>query len=288
MNSLFLSACLVLGADVAPNVELLWPQGAPGAKGDKAEDKPSLTVFLPPASVANGTAVIVCPGGGYQHLASSYEGNEPAEWLQKRGVAAFVLRYRLSPRYRHPTPMLDVQRAMRLVRSRAKEWAIDPQRIGVWGFSAGGHLAATASTHFDAGNPGAPDPIDRVGCRPDFSILCYPVITFEPPLAHMGSRNALLGPEADPMLVESLCNERQVTARTPAAFLFHTDTDVGVLAENSVLYYLALKKAGIAAEMHIYGKGKHGVGLAANDPVLSSWPARLEDWMRGRGLLPKQ
>jgi acetyl esterase/lipase len=270
-----------------PKVELLWPKGAPGAVGTEDADRPTLTVYLPPPERANGTAVIVCPGGGYGHLAVGHEGKEPAEWLNRLGVAAFVLQYRLAPRYRHPAPLQDAQRAVRTVRARAREWHVDPNRIGIWGFSAGGHLASTAGTHFDAGRADDPDPIQRVSSRPDFLILCYPVITFTDPVMHKGSRNNLLGKEPDPKLIEELSNEKQVTAKTPPTFLFHTHEDSGVPPENSVLFYLALRRAGVPAELHIYEKGKHGVGLAPNDPVLSSWPDRLAAWLKGRGLLGK-
>ncbi len=268
-----------------PKVELLWPDGAPGAVGTEAADKPSLTVYLPPTDKATGTAVVVCPGGGYAVLAVDHEGKQIAEWLNDRGVAAFVFRYRIAPRYRHPAPLQDAQRAIRTVRTRAKEWGVDPSRIGIWGFSAGGHLASTAGTHFDAGNSEAKDPVERASSRPDFMILAYPVITFEPPHGHGGSRNNLLGKEPDPKLVESLCNHKQVTAQTPPTFLFHTNEDAGVVPENSILFYLALRQAKVPAELHIYEKGKHGVGLAVKDPVLSSWGDRLADWMKGRGLL---
>jgi acetyl esterase/lipase len=294
MNLALLGVALLFPADVpadkvevpADRVELLWSGGAPGAVGDEEADKPSLTVFLPPADKAVGTAVIVCPGGGYQHLAATYEGKEPAQWLNQRGIAAFVLRYRLAPRYRHPAPMHDIQRAIRTVRARAKEWGVDPHKIGVWGFSAGGHLAATAATHFDDGAPAAADKIDRVSCRPDFAILSYPVITFLPPFGHRGSRDNLLGKDADEKLIDSLCNEKQVTADTPPTFLFHTNSDAGVTAENSVLFYLALRKAKVPAELHIYEKGKHGVGLAPKDAILATWTARLDDWFKVRGLVP--
>jgi acetyl esterase/lipase len=199
-----------------------------------------------------------------------------------------VLRYRIAPRYRHPAPLQDVQRALRLVRTRAAEWNVDPHRVGVWGFSAGGHLASTAATHFDDGKADADDPVDRAGCRPDFAILSYPVITLEPPYAHGGSRQNLLGKSPDAKLVESLCNERQVTARTPPTFLFHTSEDTAVPPENSVLFYLALRKAGVPAELHVYEKGRHGVGLAPADPVLSSWPNLLAAWLDSRGLLKKK
>jgi enterochelin esterase family protein len=268
-----------------PKNVLLWPHGAPGAVGDTPADQPAITVYTPPPGKANGAAVVICPGGGYGFLASEHEGRQPARWLNERGVTAFVLRYRIAPRYHHPAPMEDVQRALRTVRARAAEWHVDPQRIGVWGFSAGGHLASTAGTHFDSGKADAEDPIDRASCRPDFLILCYPVISMTPPYTHMGSRVNLLGKEADPKLVEQFSNETQVTSQTPPSFLFHTDEDRAVPPENSVLFFLALKKAGVPAELHIYEKGRHGVGLAPRDPILSSWPDRLAAWLNTRGLL---
>lgn len=276
---------LVGSLAVEPTVIPLWPDKAPGAVGEKPEDRPTLAVYLPPKEKATGTAVIVCPGGGYGFLAVGHEGEEVARWLNERGVAAFVLRYRIAPRYRHPAPLQDVQRAIRLVRSRAEQWQVNPQRIGVWGFSAGGHLAATAATHFDHGNPDSPDPVERVSCRPDFCILAYPVISFTEPFTHKGSRNNLLGPNPDPKLLEDLSNEKRVTPQTPPTFLFHTNEDKGVPPENSVVYYLALRRAGVPAELHIYEKGPHGVGLAQKDPVLRTWPDRLADWLRIHGLL---
>ncbi len=291
MNAtLILSAVLALaqtGSPGAQKVELLYPGGAPGALGDTPADKPTLSLYLPPTGKGNGTAVVICPGGGYGHLADGHEGKDPAEFLNKLGVAAFVVRYRLGPRYRHPIPLQDAQQAIRSVRSRAKEFGLDPKRIGIWGFSAGGHLASTVATHFDDGKPDATDPVARESSRPDFAILCYPVITLEPPYAHLGSRNNLLGKDADAKLVESLCNERRVTPQTPPTFLFHTSEDTAVPPENSVLFYLALRKAKVPAELHIYEKGRHGVGLAATDAVLSSWPDRLAAWLKIRGLLTK-
>ncbi|HJT78655.1 MAG TPA: alpha/beta hydrolase [Gemmataceae bacterium] len=263
----------------------LW-EHAPGARGDGPADRPTLTVFLPPADKTTGTAVVVCPGGGYGGLEVHREGNRPAEWLNQLGVAAFVLRYRLAP-YRHPVPLQDAQRALRTVRARAAEWHLAPHRIGIWGFSAGGHLASTAATHFDDGKPDAADPVERVSCRPDFAILAYPVITMKAGTTHMGSRNNLLGKDADPKLVEELSNELHVTARTPPTFLFHTDTDTVVPPQNSVLFYLALHRAGVPAEIHIFDHGPHGVDLARNDPALSKWPDLLRGWLEGRGLLKK-
>ena len=277
-------------ADVAKPVvkrerALLWPDGAPGAKGTADHDKPSITVYLPPKSKANGCAVVVCPGGGYGHLAVGHEGKDLGEWYNSFGVAAFVLRYRISPHYKHPAPMLDAQRAIRTVRSHAKKWGVDPSRIGIMGFSAGGHLASTAGTHFDSGNEKATDPIDQVSCRPDFLVLCYPVVSFTTKYTHKGSRRNLLGNMPDAKLVELLSNEKQVTKKTPPTFLFHTSADRGVPAENSILFYLALRKVGVSAEMHIYEKGRHGVGLAKGDPILSTWSGRLKDWFTSRGLL---
>ncbi len=267
-----------------PKPELLWPDGAPGALGTEDIDKPTLTAYLVPAGRGTGTAVVVCPGGGYQHLAMDHEGEQVARWLNSLGVAAFVLKYRLGPKYHHPVELGDAQRAIRTVRARAAELRIAPDRVGIMGFSAGGHLASTAGTHFDAGKDSSADPIERMSSRPDFLILGYPVISFGT-YAHKGSLHMLLGDNPDPKLVENLSNELQVTAQTPPTFLFHTTEDRTVPVENSILFYMALRKAGVPAEMHIYEKGPHGVGLAPTDEALSTWPGRLADWMRGRGLL---
>lgn len=256
----------------------------PHSMGSEAKDEAFLWLYPAPAEKAVGAAVVVCPGGGYGGLATAHEGRQIAEFYNRHGVSAYVLKYRLSP-YRHPVPMLDVQRAIRLVRSKAAEWKHDPAKVGVMGFSAGGHLASTAATHFDAGKPGAADPVDRVSCRPDFAILCYPVISFTTDYVHAGSRRNLLGENPDPELVKSLSNELQVTAETPPTFLFHTGDDTGVPPENSVLFYMALRKAKVPAEMHIYEPGKHGVGLAASDATLSNWPDRLIAWLKTRHVI---
>jgi len=259
----------------------LWAAGAPGAIGTEDRDVPTLTPWI--AKNPNGKAVVVCPGGGYGALAVDHEGKQIAQWLNSQGISAFVLKYRLGPRYRHPVMIGDAQRALRIVRARAAEWHVNPGKIGVMGFSAGGHLAATVATHFYAGNPSAADAIDRAGSRPDFAILCYPDITFtEEAYVHKGSRRNLLGDLPDSALVQNLSNERAVTKETPPTFLFHTDADTGVPPENSVLFYLALRKHGVPAELHIYEKGPHGVGLGWSDVALSSWPARLADWLRNR------
>lgn len=261
----------------------LWPDGAPLAAGDEEKDRPTITVYLPEKNT-NGCAVVVCPGGGYGHLAVGHEGREIGEWFNSFGVTAFVLRYRIAP-YRHPAALLDVQRAVRTVRTRAKEWKVDPGRVGVIGFSAGGHLASTAATHFDKGDPDAKDVVDRASSRPDFAILGYPVISFTTEYTHKGSRRNLLGDAPDPKVVKSLSNESQVTKETPPTFLMHTTEDKAVPAENSVLFYLALREAGVPAELHIFEKGRHGVGLGKGLPGVSAWPDRCEAWMKARGVL---
>jgi acetyl esterase/lipase len=269
-----------------PKPTLLWSRGAPGAVGTETKDQPSIAVYPAPTSdKASGTAVIIFPGGGYSNLAMDHEGSQVARWFNAQGVTAFVLRYRHAPFYRHPIPIGDAQRAIRTVRSKAEGYHISPDRIGIMGFSAGGHLAATASTRFDPGNPRASDPIDRASSRPDFAILAYPVISFVAPFSHNGSAEALLGKDADPRLLDELSAEKRVTARTPPTFLFHTGDDAGVPVENSIAYYQALRAYKVTAEMHIYQKGKHGVGLAPDDPALSSWPGRLSDWLKARGML---
>ena len=283
--------CQPLGrtAQAEPKTELLWPHGAPGAKGDRPQDKPTLTISLPDTDKANGAAVIVCPGGGYGALAVDHEGRQIAEWFNARGVAAFILEYRHHGRgYQHPAPLDDAQRAIRTVRARAAEWKVNPARIGIMGFSAGGHLASTAGTHFDHGNPSAEDPIAKASCRPDFLILCYAVIAFDEPYTHGGSQRNLLGKNPPAELVRSLSNEKQVTKETPPTFLFHTDEDAGVPSENSIYFYLALRKAGVPAELHIFRPGQHGLGLAPHTPGTSEWPTCLEGWLKSQGWLRKK
>jgi acetyl esterase/lipase len=262
---------------------LLWPGAAPGAKGTEDVDKPSLTIYLPTGVNATKTGVVVAPGGGYVHLATEKEGTSVALWLNAHGVAAFVLKYRLGPTYHNPIELEDAQRAIRMVRAHAAEYGIAEDHIGMCGFSAGGHLTATAGTHFDAGNPNATDPIDRQGSRPDFQILGYPVITMEALYAHRGSRENLLGENPSPEEVRSMSDELQVTKDTPPTFLFATTDDGTVPVMNSVMFYSALVKAGVPAEMHLFQHGSHGAGLAATNPELSIWPDLLMKWMRERG-----
>jgi acetyl esterase/lipase len=272
----------------------LWPGGAPGALGtDPDRDVPRLTVWLPKSETATGAAVVVCPGGGYGGLALDHEGKQVAEWLNSLGVAAFVLRYRLGPQYHHPAMLQDAGRAIRTVRARAQTCKLDPKRIAILGFSAGGHLASTAGTHFDPGKADAEDPVERVSSRPDRMILVYPVIELEPPYGHSGSRRNLLGENPPPDLVRSLCNETQVTKDTPPTFLAHTDEDTGVPPENSLLFAMALRKAKVPVELHLFEKGPHGLGLGkgprpvANGPdfAFQEWPRLCALWLKGQGFL---
>jgi len=217
----------------------LWSGAAPGALGTDDSDVPTITVFLP-RTMRDGTpAVVVCPGGGYQNLASNHEGRQVANYLNSLGIAAFVLKYRLGPRYHHPVELGDAQRAIRTLRSHASEWRLDASRIGIMGFSAGGHLAMTASTWSDAGAPQAADAIDRVSSRPDFAVLGYPVISMTADYAHKGSVANLLGKSPDPKLLHDLSNDTQVTSKTPPTFIFQTSEDTGVPAENCISFYLA-------------------------------------------------
>ncbi|MHC4645642.1 MAG: alpha/beta hydrolase [Planctomycetota bacterium] len=270
----------------SPKAELLWSDSAPYSKGNEERDKPTLTVYLPPPEKNTGAAVVICPGGGYGGLAIHHEGHQVAEWLNSFGVVGLVLKYRTrGDGYGHPVPLTDAQRAIRMARSRARQWNIDPNRIGILGFSAGGHLASTAGTHFDAGRPDANDPVDRVSCRPDFMILIYPVISFTEPFAHKGSRRNLLGDDPDARLFEYLSNEKQVTGQTPPTFLVHTTDDKSVPVENSISFYFALKKNKVPVEMHIYQRGRHGFGLGIPGNTTSDWPRQCAQWMRQMGLL---
>jgi acetyl esterase/lipase len=269
----------VAAASNSPAPMLLWPHGAPGALGDAEEDKPSLTVYLPAANPAK-TAVLIAPGGGYYHLSTV---QDVALWLNARGVAAFVLKYRLGMKYHNPVELQDAQRAIRLVRAHAAEYGVASDHIGMWGFSAGGHLAATAGTKFDAGSASAADAIERESCRPDFLVLAYPVITMEAPYVHAASKRYLLGEAPTQAELDAMSAELHVTAQTPPTFLYVTTDDQSVPVMNSVMFYSALVKAGVPAEMHIFQHGAHGSGLGVGNPQLSVWPDLLIKWMRERG-----
>ncbi len=278
---------VAIAQEKSPAPVPLWPNGAPGALGDASPgDQPRITAFPAPKTTGREThtAVLILPGGAYAGLATDHEGVQVAKWLNNLGVSAFMLEYRLGPRYHHPVEMNDAKRGLRWVRSHAAEYGYDPNRVGIWGFSAGGHLASTVGTHFDTGDPAAGDPIDRLSSRPDFMILTYPVIEPAGP-ASVYSFEMLLGRNADPALVDELSNDHHVTAQTPPTFLIAADDDTAVLPENSVKFYLELRKAGVPAELHLYLHGGHGFGLAPLDPVLSSWTGRLADWLRLNGWL---
>lgn len=265
-------------ADAQTNPIVLWENGAPGAVGKEPADIPTLTPFLAPKEKATGAAIIVCPGGGYSRLSDVKEGSAVAEWLNSLGISAFALKYRLGMRYHQPAQLQDAARALRIVRARAKEWNLDEKRIGILGFSAGGHLASTLGTHFDAGKPDSTDPIERVSSRPDLMVLIYPVITMRE-LTHAGSKKNLLGENPTPELVQKYSNELQVTKDTPPAFLVHTTTDTAVPFENSLMFVSALRKANVPVEFHLYEQGPHGFGLAPTNPILASWAQRCADWL---------
>jgi len=264
-------------------VMLLWPGGAPGAVGDADDDKPTLTAYLPAGPNPTKTGVIVAPGGSYQHLSMVKEGSDVAHWLNAHGVAAFVLKYRLGMKYHNPVELGDAQRAIRMVRAQAAEYGLASDHIGIWGFSAGGHLAASAGTMFDAGKAGAADAIEQQSSRPDFLILAYPVITMEDPYVHKGSRQYLLGNGPTQADMDAMSAELRVTPQTPPTFLFATTDDGTVPVLNSVMFYSALVKAKVPVEMHLFQHGAHGAGLAPANPMLSVWPDLLIKWMRERG-----
>ena len=268
----------------------LWNGPAPFSHGMTADDIPTLTIYLPKDSAAPTSAIVICPGGGYQGLAIDHEGYSIGRYFRDKGVAAFVLTYRLPAKgYRHPVPLLDVQRAVRLVRSRAKEWNLNPAKVGVMGFSAGGHLSSTLVTHFDAGNSQAADPVDQQSCRPDFAVLVYPVISLEDDITHIGSRDNLLGPNPDPALIKNLSNHKQVTAQSPPTVLVHSADDDGVPIEHSRLMYDALQKAGIPSVFHDYPKGGHGFGHGPNEynnNEPEGWLDKVYDWLKVANFVP--
>jgi acetyl esterase/lipase len=281
-------ACTVSFAQMPPppqQILVLWPDGAPGALGKEPKDTPTLTVYFPDAATATGAGMVICPGGGYAMLAS-HEGEGYAHWLNQQGIAAFVLKYRLgSSGYRHPRMLEDAARAMRMVRFHAGEWKLDPDRIGIIGSSAGGHLASTLLTHYDAGQSDAADPIDRLSCRPSLGVLCYAVITMGD-ATHHGSRDNLLGPNPSPELIQELSNELHVNKDTPPCFIFHTYDDQAVPVENCLDFAAALRRAGVPFEVHIYQHGAHGMGLGTNSATqthMHEWTQECQRGLREQG-----
>ena len=307
---LSIAALIAVGALSAsaadPELMLIYPPDHPAnAEGPpptedtpewttRVATRPAILPFLTTAAETDGAAekpravCIVCPGGGYGGLAVEKEGVEPAKWLNERGVAALVLRYRCGGgANQQPVPLEDAQRAIRLVRSKAKEWSVDPNRLGVWGFSAGGHLAASTGVFGDDGDPHAADPVAAQASRPDFLILAYPVISMEMGTTHGGSRANLLGPEPADALVAKWSTDRHVDAKTPPAFLVHASDDKGVFPENSLRFYRALVIHGVPAEMHIFESGGHGFGMLRGERPCDQWPRELEPWLRGRGIIDR-
>jgi len=300
MKTLFITlfSMIMISATMAQNQVLpLWEGDPPNYKDTGEEtivetndimvvsnvQKPEIAVYLPAKRNATGKAVLICPGGGYHVLAYDWEGIDMASWLNSKGIAAIVLTYRLpiasSNIIPHKSPLMDAQRALRTVRVNAEKWNVDPAKIGVMGFSAGGHLASTLSTHFDAGDPASQDPVEQVSCRPDFSILMYPVISFSDEITHKGSKQALLGDDPDPELVKYFSNELQVNEDTPPAILIHSADDEVVPVENSIAYFSAIKEYSKQSELHIYPYGGHGYSLAIGKGHLSTWPDRVIDWI---------
>lgn len=281
----------------------LWPEGkVPNSKQSDIAEKsdtdaqgilrisgvtvPTITAYPAPKDKATGAAVMICPGGGYGILAASHEGSDFAKWFNERGISAFVLKYRLpnekAMTHQHEVPLMDAMQGMKLIRQNAEKWNIDTDKIGVMGFSAGGHLAATLSTHHNMGAKASAEG------KPNFSILIYPVISFLPAISHGGSRDNLLGPEKSEELIRYYSNELQVSEQTPPAFLVHAMDDTGVPVENSIEYYLALKKKKIPAEMHLYPKGGHGYGMRTEGKgSLANWPEAMEGWLYSAGYMKK-
>lgn len=269
-----------------PQTVRLWEGDAPGALGSSENDIPTAIVYLPDEQTAPTGAIVICPGGGYGHLAIDHEGHQIAEWANEMGLAGVIVSYRHRNRgYGHPAPMLDAQRAIHLTRHRAQEWNLDPDKIGLMGFSAGGHLTTTVLTHFDDGDAQADDPIDRQSCRPDFGIVCYGVIALGEDFTHGGSQKNLLGESPRQEDVRLLSNEKQVTSQTPPCFVWHTAEDKVVPAEHSLRFYSALVTHQIPSELHIFPHGRHGIGLGADTPGASQWPALCQAWLTRQGIL---
>jgi len=280
----------------AQKVIKLWPNGAPGnnecpqpeetfnGKMVRFVSEPTLTIYLPDKEKNTGAAIVICPGGGYAIEAMDHEGYQYAEYLQSRGIAGIVLKYRL-PYGHHEIPLVDTQYALRTIRYNAREWGIDPVKIGISGFSAGGHLASTSATHFDNGKANSGDPVEKMTSRPDFAVLIYPVITFNEQWGHMGSRENLIGKNHDLKLIRYYSNELQVTTETPPTFLLLADDDKGVSPRNSIEYYSALKEKGVSAELHIFREGGHGFGMNKTGKPHDQWPDMLISWMKAQKII---
>ncbi len=293
--SLFSLLLFLMTQAMAQDFQLkLWPNGAPNSNTPPEEEQyyeqngtyrysniseAELFVYLPEEDKNTGAAVVICPGGGYMVEAIDHEGFQIAEYLRARGIASIVLKYRL-PYGNYEIPLTDALQAMRFVRSKAEEWKIDPNKVGIAGASAGGHLASTAGTHFTLGDSNATDPLQKLSSRPDFMLLLYPVISFDEKITHVGSRINLIGQTNDWKIASEFSNELHVTKDTPPTFLVLADDDHGVLPENSIRFYMALKKYDIPAEMHIYAKGGHGFGMKKLDLPTAQWPGVFVQWLQ--------
>jgi acetyl esterase/lipase len=274
----------------------VWPNGAPNDNGMKLPEEKydgvrvrnvsvaEMYVYLPKKEINTGAAVVICPGGGYMIEAMDHEGYEMAKWLASKGIAGIVLKYRL-PYGHHEIPSDDARQTMRIVRMNAKEWGIDPDKVGIAGSSAGGHLASTVGTVFDNGNKQSTDPIEKMSCRPDFMLLLYPVISFDESVGHMGSRKNLIGEGNDWKLAKQYSNELNVTKETPPTFLILADDDKAVIPQNSVEFYLALKKYNIPAEMHIFQEGGHGFGMTKKNLPVDQWPDLFYSWLKAQKII---
>lgn len=295
-----IAAIVLLASGLAVNAQDLtlkvWPNGAPNDNGMKLPEEKydgvrvrnvseaEIYVYLPEKSKNSGAAIVICPGGGYMIEAMDHEGYQMAEWLKENGVAGIVLKYRL-PYGNHEIPSGDARQALRIVRSKAQEWGIDPEKIGIAGSSAGGHLASTVGTVFDKGNPASSNALEKLSSRPDFMLLLYPVITFNEAFGHMGSRKNLIGEGNDWKMAAKYSNELQVTAETPPTFMILSDDDKAVPSRNAVEFYLALKKYDIPAEMHIFRDGGHGFGMSKKNLPVDQWPGLFLDWMKAQKII---
>jgi acetyl esterase/lipase len=292
----FLLAATSIAAE-APQETLLWPEGHPANQGDEPKTvdspewtervtkSPTLTTFLPDGDKRNGAAIVICPGGGYSGLAMQKEGLEVAEWARSKGIVGVVLRYRCGGgKNQQPVPLEDAKRAIRTMRAKADELGVDPNRIGILGFSAGGHLASSVATMFEEGAH-TEDSIDQLSSRPDFAVLVYPVITLVDECMHRGSRNNLLGADASEELAAEWSTNRRVTEKTPPTFLVHASDDKGVPVKNSLLFYEALVAKGVPAELHVYEIGGHGFGMFRESRPADKWPDQLERWLKQRGII---
>lgn len=269
----------------------LYPSTEKVTKEGIDKEPPFIYYFKAFPDSANRSAILICPGGGYTHLAGQHEGNDVAAFFNQFGFDAFVLHYRLNNSeqrgHRYPAQYNDVTTAMRLIKSRAAEWKLDPERIGVLGFSAGGHLASTLGTMIKPSDPKSSSVLEKFGTRPAFMVLIYPVISLSTKYAHRGSVEMLLGRNPEFRLLDSLSTNNRVTAQTPPTFLVYSNDDMVVPPENGVLFYEALRKEGVAASLHIYDHGGHGYGMAPKDPVLRTWPSLCIQWLRRMGYLRK-